>query len=57
MNCPRKPPRPAERLRLERRARERLEKLHGRPFSDEEWQEVRKTLRGFFLVLRDWEAR
>jgi hypothetical protein len=50
-------PRPSERPQLAAKARERLEILRGRPFSDEEWLVARKSLREFVLVLRDWEAR
>ncbi len=54
--CEHRVPRPADRLALETRARERLETLRGKPFSDEEWAKARKSLREFVLVLRDWEA-
>jgi len=47
-------PRPADRLALEARTRQRLEELRGEPFSEEEWQIARKNLVEFFLVLRDW---
>jgi len=50
-------PRPTEREALERRARERLESLQNRYFSDDEWEVVRKRLREFFLVLQDWSKR
>ena len=50
-------PRPSEREDLERRARERLEALQDRYFSDEEWEVVRKRLRDFFLVLQDWSKQ
>lgn len=50
-------PRPSERAALERRARERLESLQNRYFSDEEWEVVRKRLRDFFLVLQDWSKQ
>jgi hypothetical protein len=49
-----RPPRPAERLALEARARKRLEDLRGNPFSEEEWAIARKNIIDLFLVLRDW---
>lgn len=51
-----RPPAPAERKRRETQARAHLETLRGIPFTDEEWEEVRRTVRRFFALLREWDA-